>query len=307
MFRVSQLSVAALAITVLLTNVAPAKALRVAIPNRNPAQQAMTAEAVVVGKVTEIEKEVTKASLFPGAKDKVDYQVAVLKISESVLGAKGLTTIRVGTQVGALAPVQPNVPPNGQIRIRPAIAPFPQPQVSLTEGQEGCFFLTKHHDGDFYVLQQGGLPLDKKAADFDKQLDSVKKLLKAFEDPKTALQAKDAADRQFAACMLVQKYRQYPQITMPTPTTKVVQEPIDAEVSKLILKTLSEMDWANIDPSGANLQNTFYQLGLQPKDGWVQPKFVQGQDFNKMMGAAVKKWMTENADKYRIQRQVVSK
>lgn len=293
---------AAAACVILLASVAPAKALRVAMPNRTPAQQAMTAEVVIVGKVVEIEKEMTKASSNPGVKDKVDYHVAVVKISEAVQGAKGLTSIRVGwmpsPRLGGPAP---------DVQIQPVRRPpLQQAQVSLTEGQEGCFFLSKHHDGDFYVMQQWGSPLDKKAADFDKQLTSVKKLMKAFEDPKTALKAKDAAERQFTACMLIQKYRTYPQVN--TPNAKVVQEPIDAEESKLILQALSEMEWGKFDPAtGTGLQNVWYQIGAQPKDGWTQPKVVQGQNFQQVMGAAVSKWLKENAEKYRIQRHVIAK
>ena len=294
---------AATACAILLASVAPAKALRVAMPNRTPVQQAMTAEVVIVGKVVEIEKEITKASSNPGVKDKVDYHVAVVKVSEAIQGAKGLTTVRVGwmpsPRLGGPAIDQPAIQP---IR-RP---PLQQAQVSLTEGQEGCFFLSKHHDGDFYVMQQGGSPLDKKAADFDKQLTSVKKLMKAFEDPKTALIAKDVAERQFTACMLIQKYRTYPQVN--TPNAKVVQEPIDAEESKLILQALSEMEWGKFDQAtGTGLQNVWYQIGVQPKDGWTQPKVVQGQNFQQVMGAAVSKWLKENAEKYRIQRQVIAK
>lgn len=297
--------VAAAACVVLLGSVSSAKALRIAIQNRTPAQQAMTAEVVVTGKVVEIEKEMTKATQAVGVKDKIDYQVGVIKITENIQGAKGLTTIRVGWQP---APNQGNPGTDLQPAVQPIRRPpFRQPQVTLTEGQEGCFFLTKHHDGDFYVLQQFGQPLDKKAADYDKQLSSVKQLLKAFEDPKSALKAKDAGERQFAACMLVQKYRTYPQIN--TPNAKVVQEDIDADVSKLILQTLAEMEWTKIDPMLGNslLQSTWYQIGVQPTDGFVQPKFVQGQDFNKIMGEAVTKWLKDNADKYRIKRHVVAK
>jgi len=295
----------AAACAILLANVAPAKALRVAMPNRTPAQQAMTAEVIIVGKVTEIEKEMTKATPGVGVKDKIDYHVGVIKISESIQGAKGLTTVRVGWQPtpklgGPVPDLQPAVQ---QLPVRRP--PFQQQQAFLTEGQEGCFFLTKHHDGDFYVMQQAGMPLDKKVADFEKQMTSVKKVMKVFEDPKTALKAKDASDRQFAANMLIQKYRNYPQVN--TPNAKVVQEGIDAEESKLILETLSAMEWGKVDANGQGLQNIWYQIGIQPKDGFVQPKFVQGQDFNKIMGEAVSKWLKDNAEKYRIQRWTVAK
>src|SRR5688500_3862194 len=116
MRRKAILSLAA-ACTILLANVSSAKALRVAVPNRNPAQQAMTAEVIVVGKVIEIEKEMTKATIAPTVKDKTDYHVGVIKISESIQGAKGLTTIRVGWQAGA----QPGPLGGPQPAIQPAV------------------------------------------------------------------------------------------------------------------------------------------------------------------------------------------
>jgi len=295
---------AVFAVASLLAAEASAKALRVAVENVPASQQAMNSEVVIVGKVTEIEKEPTKATFSPGATDKVDYTVGVIKISDSIKGANGLTTIRVGFMQAAVAPVNQ---PNNKLRpmIAPAIARIPN--ATLTAEQEGCFFLTKHHDGDFYVMQQFGQPLDKKSPDFDKQIGTIKKTMKIYEDPKASLQAKDAADRQNAAIVLVQKYRTTPALKQATATTKIIQEPIDAEESKLILQSLSEMEWGKVDANGMGIQNSFYMLGLQPKDGWTQPKFVQGQDFNKIMGAAVKKWMTENAEKYRIQRYVVVK
>src|SRR4051794_22928434 len=102
-------SVAALAVAGLFTFSLQAKALRVAAPVEVSAtQQAMTAEVVVVGKVTEIEKEMTKASAAPGVDNKIDYQVAVIKINDSLQGAKGLTNIRVGFPAnGGGGPVPP--------------------------------------------------------------------------------------------------------------------------------------------------------------------------------------------------------
>ncbi len=261
----------------------------------------MNAEVIVVGKVMGIEKEMESAAVAPNSPDKVEYHIAVLKIDEALVGINGLTTLRIGYLPASANNVP--MPPNGRPNIRPAIARVQS--VVLTEGQEGCFFLTKHHSGDFYVMQQFGQPLDKKAADFDKQLGTVRQMLKVFEDPKASLQGKDAGDRHFAACILVQKYRRYPATT--SPNEKVVQESIDAEQSKLILTALGEMEWAANDPNGMSLQNVFFLLGLQPNDGWTQPKNQQGQDFQKIMGAAVAKWMKDNADKYRIQRQVVAK
>jgi hypothetical protein len=304
MNRLSCLGVAGLACTILLTAVAPAKALRIAVPVSNPTQQAMTSEVIIVGKVTEVEKEMAQATQFPGQPEKVSYHIGVIKINEGLLGAKGLTTIRVG-----FLPVPKFDGPVGTPRgpaTRPIGRPFPAQQATLSAGQEGCFFLNKHYDGDFYVMQQFSLPLDKKVADFDKQLEAVKKVLKTIEDPMSGLKAKDVADRQMAAHVMIQKYRQYP----PNATKQPKQEDISAEQSKLILLIMSEMEWNKFDPkTGVSLPNMFGMLGIQQgQNGFSPPQPQPNQPFDpNSYGQYVQKWLKDNAGKYRIQKWVASK
>jgi hypothetical protein len=284
-----------------------AKALRIAVPASVPAQsQALHSDTIVVGKVIEIEKEAVKAKPFPASPMEVDYKIAVVKINEELRGAKGVTSVRVGfTELGGLNPpltAQPDININRPIA-RPTIARIDGPAIVLTAGQEGLFCLVKHHEGDFYVLQQYGQPLEKKAPDYEKQLANVKKLIAALENPKAALKDGAPADRAFAAVMLVEKYCSVP----PAMRAKgmIVQEPIDAEESKLILEALSQLEWNKPDANGLMLQTAFYRLGLQAKDGWTQPKFQQGQDFSKAMGEAAAKWLKANTEKYVIQRRMM--
>jgi hypothetical protein len=288
---------ATLALACCLWSASDAVALRIAIPNRSAAQQAIQADVIVVGKVTEVEKEMARATPFPGSKDQVEFHVGVVKISQKILGAKGLTTVRVGWQQVAPIPI------GGPIR-RP---PIRQP-IALTEGLEGCFLLNKHHDGDFYVLAQWGQPVDKKAADFNTQLETVKKVVKIFDDPTSALKAKDVAERQFAAAVLLQKYRMYPQYVVGEPK----QQEISAELSKLIMQTIGEGDWTKFEqkdgiPLGP--QNLFGMLAIQPgKDGFNPPMFKPGQqDFAKVYADYVTKWIKDNAENYRIKRYVAGK
>ena len=92
------------------------------------------------------------------------------------------------------------------------------------------------------LLLANGRLLDKKDATFARQLDVVKKAIKVLADPAAALKAKEATDRQFAAIVLVHKYRKYPRTN--DSSAKVVQEPIDAEESNTIMQNLAETDWA---------------------------------------------------------------
>ncbi|MBY0459031.1 MAG: hypothetical protein K2V38_16970, partial [Gemmataceae bacterium] len=67
------------AVAVVLAVAATAEAKRVMIAY-NPVQKLVRADAVVIGKVTALEKELTQATPFPDAKDKIGYKVAVIKV-----------------------------------------------------------------------------------------------------------------------------------------------------------------------------------------------------------------------------------
>ena len=87
---------------------APAKAMMIA-PAPIP-QRVAHADVVVVGKVTAIEEKTVSVALAPGAKDKVEYRIAVIKVQDDLLGAKGLTHIKVGFIVPKERPPRPASP-----------------------------------------------------------------------------------------------------------------------------------------------------------------------------------------------------
>lgn len=271
----------------ILTVALPARALMMA-PAPIP-QRVATAELVVVGKLGKVEGKNTPATPAPGAKDKVEYQVLALEVGEALIGKAGKEI-----RVGFIPPQNPT--PGTPIRPR-----FPRGGAVFSTGQEGVFFLTKHHEQDFYVASGFFDFLDKKTTPtYETDLDLVKRCARLLADPEKSLKAKDAEDRLFTVAMLLTRYRT-PKGAQPK------QEPIDAEMSKLILQTLAEADW-NVKPkpgqpfyAQVNPQQLFYQLGAQPKDGWTQPK-----DFKQFPDAA-KAWLKDNADKFRIQRYVWDK
>src|SRR6516164_1077359 len=84
-------------------------------------ERVATADAVVIGKVTAIEDKTVSAEPFPGAKEKAEFQVAVVKIETGVLGTKKLTHIKVGTIK----------PPEGRPVIRPG--GYGPPKVSVDQ------------------------------------------------------------------------------------------------------------------------------------------------------------------------------
>jgi hypothetical protein len=245
------------------------------------------ADVVVVGKVSKIEDKTISATSFPGAKDKVEYQIAVVKVSDPVLNAKGIKEIRVGF----IPPPAPGV--GGR---PPVIGPrFRGP--TLTEDEEVCLFLTKHHEADFYTMA-AYFDVIKKAnnTNYEKEVEEAKKAAKLIADPMANLKAKDAADRFQTAAMLIERYR------TPRPSaTPLKQEPIDAAESKLILEALRDADWAPPKPMPGQFMiltplNSFFRLQLTKDDNWTQP--TNGNNF----AEAAQAWLKDSAGTYRIKR-----
>ena len=250
------------------------------------------AESVVTGKVTSIEEKSLMAPSIFGAKDNVEYLIAVVKIDEAIQGAKGLTHIKVGflapQAAGGGRPLRPGGIGRGQAK--------------LEKDQEVLLFLNPHHTGEFQIMEAYFDVVDKKADTYDKDLEAAKKYAKILADPVTGLQSKDATERITAAAMLISKYR------TPRPSTKEPkEEPIEAGLSKLILNTLADADWTPAKPGGpiGNNQlmplNLFFRLNLTDKDGWKPP-----MDGNKFAEAA-QQWMKDNKDKYVLKRFVTEK
>jgi hypothetical protein len=255
-------------------------------------QRVAQADAVVVGKVTAIEDKTVSVAQAPGVKEKVEYHVAVIKVSDDVLGAKGLTHIKVGFIVPKETP--PGKPGGPVVLIKR------YPTVKLEVGQEVCAFLKKHHEGEFYVAQAYFDVIDKKNPDFDKQVELAKKCAKALADPKASLKSKDADERLLTAEMLVTRYRGF-----RGPNAKT--EAIDAGESKLILSALAEADWTKVARDAVSPVQTFGQLGVTEKDGFVwKPAPGVVLPPNAYQDAA-KAWVKDNADKYRIRRFVEEK
>lgn len=291
-----------------------ADALRIA-PVANPKQQAAQAEIIVVGKVTEIEKDPVEHS---PTKDgpKVSYKIAVLKIEESIFGATGLTQLRVGFMdgpgVGGPRPL-PAVPPGGvQIQPLPAIAVLPN--ATLAAGQEGCFFLSQLQGADFYVMAGFGGPLNKKDGNYAKTLEDVKKIAKAIEEPAKALKAKSVEDRYEAAQIILQRYNQYRGPGLK-PGEAIKREPIPAEENKLIIDLMMELPWTpkfdkprtGSEPAPPSRSGLWYLIN--PVElGYKQPPFPRPQpgqprpDYNKMLEESTTKFLTENKDKIKITR-----
>jgi hypothetical protein len=290
----SSLAVAAAAVLV------SGSARALVAPMKSPTQRAITADVVVVGKVTAIEKDTVEAAPFPGAPNKVAYKVAVVKIETPLAGANNLTHLKVGFV--PQPPADRNPPPPGVVRPpirRPGFGP-----VELKEGQEFLLFLAKHPESGFYVMPPMSPPVEVKDEAGKKEVEGVKKVLAILADPMKSLKAEKPADRSFAAVVVITRYRSNSDFARGEPA----QVPIPAEESKLLLKALAEGDWSQIDRAGPNPVQAFYSLGLTEKDGWVQPQPPRPQpgqppvNFNNLLKEAFVKWLDGPGKNYQIKK-----
>jgi hypothetical protein len=288
---------AGLACLGLLVGATYSYALRIAGPIFIPIpQRVMQADTIVVGKVTGVEEKTVKAVRFQGDAEKGEYRVFTVKIEQNLMGGKGLTHIKVGCLMPAAPPPPPVVDP-AQPRpfVRP-IRPFPIQQPPMLEkGQEVLLFLKPHLTETFYTLGQQSDVINKSADTFKNDLAQAVKAVKLLNDPMDGLKAKDAQDRFLTAAMLVLKYR--------TATGPSKEEEISAEESKLILQGLAAGNFETprvgrpgFDPMAP--MTIFYQLNPQAS-GWMPP-----MDFTQT-GPSMKKWLEDNAGKYRIKRFVL--
>ncbi|MBX9579167.1 MAG: hypothetical protein K2X87_02575 [Gemmataceae bacterium] len=277
---------------------APADAKLVAAP-KPPAQRAVTADAVVVGTVTSVEPAEVEAAPYPGAEEKVKFKVAVVKVTDDLAGAGGLTHLRVGF-VPPMGP--PPVGTGGVPRPRRGLAP-----PELKEGAEFLFFLAKHPDAGFYLMPVMSPPVEAKDGAAKDEVAAVRKVLAVVADPVKALKADKAEDRHAAAVALLGKYRAYPEFG-----GEVDQVPIPAEESRLILKALAEGDWARFQRDRANAMQAFYSLGLSEADGWNPPNprpAAPGQpvDINALTKKSFEAWRTGPGKDYVVKKVVAKK
>jgi hypothetical protein len=283
---VKRVGLSAIAGAALLVAATAANAMMIAPPSLP--QRVAQASTIVVGKVEKIEEKTVSAPRFPGDKEKAEYQIAVIKVDDPILAAKGITHVRVG-----FVP-----PPMG----RPGIGVRPRPTVTFAKDQEVLVFLQPHFEANFLEAPAYFDVINKQGnANFEKDVAEVKKYAKLLADPKAGLTSKDKEDRFTTAAILLTQYR------TPKPSAKQPKtEAVDAETSKLILTALAEADWKGMP--GFNRLNPlvlFQQLGVTEKDGFNPPMMeVMGRkqvDFQKYPEAA-QAWLKENAGKYKIQR-----
>ncbi len=247
------------------------------------AQQTVQSEAVVVGTVASIEKELAEVKSHPDAKETTAYSVAVVKVDTAIHGAKNTTHIRVGFILRA---VQQN-----ELRSKDD---FPR-EPNLDEGGKYLLFLQKHPVGGFYTYGYATPPqkLPAEAAIAEAKLAAA-----AIADPMMALKAEKAQDRALAAIALLMHYRK------PAGRGEVDLVPIDAEENAAILKAISEGDWTAAVTGHVTLWSAYQYLGLTDKDGWKHPTIKPGENHNLVMQKTFQDWLAGPGAKFRFQKYV---
>ena len=288
------------AVAAVTAAVAPAYALKAApgVFIVSTKQKVMQAEAVVVGKVSSIDKEAVDLEQYAGG-PKVPHTVANVKLTDVLFGVKNVTHVKIVFVKPGDDQPQPGggVGPGGPL---PGRRPFPGQQAFVpAEDQEGVFFLQKHPAAaGYYVVQPGQAPLLSTDANYKDDLKTVTAMAAAFASPEKALAADKAEDRLTAALALAQKYRGFP---ANNPSGVVDEVAVPAGETKLFLKVLGEADWAKT-PDAARLADA---LGLVPGSfGLPVALPADGEEPLAARQKAFKAWADKYAAKFEVRKYV---
>ncbi len=266
-----------------------ARADRIMVAPVNLTQKILASEIVVSAKVQSLEAETVDLAQYQGATNKVPYTIANLKIETAFFGAKNITHLKVAFQNTPALPFDGG----GANTARQLNLSLP---VSLSEGQEGVFFLVKHPTSvGHYIVNLGHDPLDAKAKGYKDELAQVKAASAVLRDPEKALAAEKVEERIESALFLARKYRSYP---VPSPAKGVDQIPIPEAETKLMLKILIDSDWSKTDA-----HKVADALGLIPGQYGIPDVLPgDGEDLNAVRSQAFKAWHEKYGAKFAVQK-----
>lgn len=262
----------------------------VALPER-----VVRSDFIVSGRVVALEPKDVEAVLSTELPYMVDYRIAVVKVKEVLRGNQEVKQVRLGF----LSPDQDRKVDKAGKDISRISPYFFQ---SFTVGQDGLFFLRKHHQGDFYETIQpfGGFYDSANGPRFTTTVEDVRRLNQVMEAPREALKAENMTNRFVTATMLIHHYRlSWLKGRKPRETA------VDAEESKLLLKTLAEADWQDVNEAITPTKypphpyRVFMQLGVTKSDGYEPP--AKATEVRETL-EYTHKWLRNNQEQYRIKR-----
>jgi hypothetical protein len=237
-----------------------------------PLVRAFLADAVVIGKVESFEAAMVEVKDRPDSRPDA-YRVAVVKVSGSLLGAKGLTHVKVGLPIHI--------------------------DFELKESFEGCLYLRKHSTADFYTFDYMTTPLKATDERYVREVSVAAKMLRAAADPVAALRAEQAEDRYLAAAYLLTRYSKRPE-------GNVKEVPVPAEEKALLFDALLGVDWERKpdDPIPGIVAPTSIVSHLsRGRAGAFTPKpFTGTGDYNAHMKAEFQKWVAGDGANYELKK-----
>jgi hypothetical protein len=213
------------------------------------------------------------------------FGVAEVEVEEALVGVKKGDKVRVGILM---------ITPFGQRKAKPV------PMAPLAKDQEALFYVVQHPEDDLLVfIEPADVLIKGKSNEYDKELKEARKWARYRQDPMKYLKSKDAEERLTAAGMLLTHYS----IWRPG---KWKTEEIDKKESKLILEALAGADWSYTKQRDHDFSpsNMWFLLSPKERDGWKAPGLKNNTfDLDKVIDAE-KKWLKDNAAKYRVKRTV---
>jgi hypothetical protein len=250
----------------LLCSVKPVEACGYGMPS--PVARFALADCVLVGKVINIEDR--KVRLRPSPRgEPLPYTVAVFKVESMLLGDERVTHVRVALAQHQVMPV----------------------------GYEGCVFLNLNPEEPIHVMASDiyDYPIPKENnPGFTQQIEQYRRMGRLLRDPIAALESKNDEDRYLTVALLLSRQRPQRMGRLLSPQGP---EPLDGRTSKLILKTLAEIDW---NRNGADFRLTpvrlFNMLGATPADGWRNDLPRTQQEHV----VAARQWLKDHQDTFRI-------
>jgi hypothetical protein len=235
---------------------------------RTPLQRFTSAEWVVVGKITNYDEKSVQMLPAPGANAKQEFAVAVFEITKAIKGADGLTHIRIAVDMAQNLPL----------------------------AKEACFFLNPHFEEPVCVMNwRFGAPeyLENNAG-FDALVRQYERWGTLLKNPLDGLQSKDADERFLTAALLITEHRTF-RAGFHRPDQRT--EAIDATQSKLIMQALADVEWNKVIlDNGVSVASLFGQLAPTVQEGWNASIKYDAKGYE----IAVKNWLRDNAETYRI-------
>lgn len=255
------------------------KRLRVSVPLHT---RLAVADVAVFGEVTAVERETIDCERYPGAGNKQENQIAVVRVTRNLHGAANVTHVKVAfvPNYSANARMLDDFDDGGRL-------------PTLDVGQRFCFFLKRVPDSGVYSMPYDCPPVEIT----DKTEDPLDRLAEdavGLQNPAKALASTDADLRLMTARLLTLRYR-----TQRAGDTEQVA--ISKDESQLILKAFAELSWT-LERTDMNTQTVFSRLSLSAADKYQPGAADPNGDPTAPQRTELQRWLAAEGATYQIKK-----